>query len=186
MLKLLNNPRFQFVIFYSSIQSQKISITLQKEKLDIFCQRCEILTCRDCQLSSAHDGHDCLPAHEVAQEVKVAVAHAQGDLSLKRNLLDENRAMLGSKLGELNIKVLNHFLWLSSSDNGSFLSQERSLMRQIADVKNYLVKKVETRFRELTNEVSKSVREKRKAIEGRKSNLDRLYIQVNSLCKYEY
>ena len=51
-------------------------------------------------------------------------------------------------------------------------------MRQITDVKNYLVKKVETRFKELANEVSKSVREKRKAIEGRKSNLDRLYIQV--------
>ena len=60
----------------------------------------------------------------------------------------------------------------------SVSTQERSLMRQITDVKNYLVKKVETRFKELANEVSKSVREKRKAIEGRKSNLDRLYIQV--------
>ena len=51
-------------------------------------------------------------------------------------------------------------------------------MTQLRDVKNHLVNKIESRFKELTNEVSKNVRVKRKAIEGRKSNLDRFYLQV--------
>ena len=92
----------------------------QSESLDIFCLRCEILTCRHCQLSSQHDGHDCLPSHEVSQEVKAAVAQSQGDIRLKRNLLDESRAMLGSKLAELNIKVrLPIYLESISVNNGS-------------------------------------------------------------------
>ncbi len=51
-------------------------------------------------------------------------------------------------------------------------------MRQVTEVKNLLIKKVENRFKELTIEVNKSVREKRQAIEGRKEILDRFHVQV--------
>ncbi len=52
-------------------------------------------------------------------------------------------------------------------------------MRQITEIKNLLVKKIETKYKDLANEVSKSVREKRKAIEGRKTVLDRFHVQVS-------
>ena len=52
-------------------------------------------------------------------------------------------------------------------------------MTNLRDVKDHLLNKVEARFRELTSEVSKSCREKRKAIEGRKNTLDRFHIQAD-------
>ena len=78
------------------------------------------------------------------------------DVKLKKNVLDENRSLLGTKLSELNIK-------------------EKALMNQLKDVKNYLVTKIEARFKELKTDVAKSVRSKRKAIEGRKEILNRYY-----------
>jgi hypothetical protein len=38
-------------------------------------------------------------------EVKSNLGQTVSDIRLKRNVLDENRSMLGAKLGELNIKV---------------------------------------------------------------------------------
>ena len=73
-------------------------------------------------------------------------------------LADENRSMLGTKLSEVNIK-------------------EKSLMTQLQDLKSYLITKLDARFRELQTEVTKIVRAKRKIIEGRKSTLDRMYLQ---------
>ena len=66
--------------------------------------------------------------------------------------------MLGTKLSEVNIK-------------------EKSLMTQLQDLKSYLITKLDARFRELQTEVTKIVRAKRKIIEGRKSTLDRMYLQ---------
>ena len=71
---------------------------------------------------------------------------------------DESRAMLDTKLIEVNIK-------------------EKSLIAQLQDLKQHIITKLNARFLELTKDVTKNVREKRKAIEGRKSVLDRMYLQ---------
>ncbi len=91
--------------------------------------------------------------------MKANLNQAASDIKLKKNVLDENRSLLGTKLIEVNIK-------------------EKSLMTQLQDLKTYIVTKLDGRFRELFTELSKTVREKRKAIEGRKTVLDRLYLQV--------
>ncbi len=52
-------------------------------------------------------------------------------------------------------------------------------MRQIDEVKSLLMRKIDARFRELSNDVSKTVRQKRKAVEGRKSILDRFLVQAD-------
>ena len=78
------------------------------------------------------------------------------DVKLKKNFLDENRSLLNTKLSELNIR-------------------EKALMNQLKDVKNYLVTKIEARFKELKTDVTKAVRSKRKAIEGRKEILNRYF-----------
>jgi hypothetical protein len=130
------------------------------EKLLLFCETCEVLTCKDCQLSEKHSRHQHRETHEVVPDVKATLNQAASDVRLKRNVLDENRSLLGTKLSEVNIK-------------------EKSLMTQLQDLKAYLITKLDGRFRELTNEVSKIVREKRKAIEGRKSVLERYYVQAD-------
>ncbi len=48
------------------------------------------------------------------------------------------------------------------------------------DVKNILLNMVEQRFKEVASDLAKKVEEKRKAIEGRKSILDRLHVQVRN------
>ena len=75
-------------------------------------------------------------------------------MKLKKNVLDENKSLLGSKLSELNIK-------------------EKALLNQLKDVKSYLQTKIEARFKELKSDVVKALREKRKSIEGRKEILNR-------------
>ena len=82
------------------------------------------------------------------------IEHGIADIKLKKNVLDENRALLGTKLSELNIK-------------------EKALINQLKDVKSYLLTKIEARFKELKTDVTKAIRTKRKAIEGRKEILNR-------------
>merc|ERR1719412_2292949 len=81
------------------------------------------------------------------------------DIRMKKNVTEEGRAILGTKISEINIK-------------------ERSLLKQLKDVKTFLCAQIETRHKELSTEVSKRVREKRKVLEGRKANLDRVYSQT--------
>lgn len=52
-------------------------------------------------------------------------------------------------------------------------------MRQLDDAKEFLITKIESRIRELKTEVSKSVRVKRSVVSGRKSLLDRSYLQTD-------
>ena len=82
------------------------------------------------------------------------------DIKLKKNSLEENKAMLGTKLSEVSIK-------------------EKAILKQLVDVKNYLVTKIEARFNELNAEVSKAVRGKKKAIQGRKDMLHKHYLQTD-------
>lgn len=49
----------------------------------------------------------------------------------------------------------------------------------ITEVKDYLLARIEARFRGLTNELGRSIREKRKAIEARKTTLDRFHVQTD-------
>ena len=76
------------------------------------------------------------------------------DVKLKKNVLEENKSLLGTKLTELNIK-------------------EKALLSQLNDVKSYLITKIEARFKDLKSEVMKSVSSKKKVIEARKDILNR-------------
>lgn len=56
------------------------------EKLSLFCQTCESLTCRDCQLSE-HRDHRYKFIHEIAAETKTAVQTLLKEVTYKRVLL---------------------------------------------------------------------------------------------------
>ena len=58
--------------------------------------------------------------------VRARAAHNVADIKLKKNSLEENKSLLGTKLSELSIK-------------------EKAIMKQLIDVKNYLITKIEAR-----------------------------------------
>ena len=62
------------------------------EKLQLYCETCEVLTCKDCQLSDKHQGHKHRENHEVVPDVKIALNQAVSDVRLKRNVLNEGQA----------------------------------------------------------------------------------------------
>ncbi|CAB4066240.1 unnamed protein product [Lepeophtheirus salmonis] len=142
-----------------------------------WCKDCEEYLCDDCVKAHLrctllkavknlncqvlnHQGHTHRFSREVAFDFKFKLRQMISDVKLKKNTLEENRALLGTKLTEVNIK-------------------ERSLLTQLKDIEQYLVNKIECRFKELIKEVSKTILDKRKAIDGRKNTLDRLFQQAD-------
>ena len=109
------------------------------EKLQLYCETCEILTCKDCQLSEKHNGHKHRENHEVVPDVKIALNQAVSDVRLKRNVLNEGRELMGTELSKVNIK-------------------ENSLIVQLQELKSYMITKLDARFKELQTEVLKKVR----------------------------
>ena len=119
----------------SSVATREATCKIHKgERLVAFCEKLDRLICRECQKSFNHEDNCCKDSHLVAPEVKSALGQATDELRVKRTMLDENRSLLGVKLGELNIK-------------------ERGLMTQLRDVKQLLMSRIEAKFRELTNQV---------------------------------
>ena len=131
----------------------------RSEIIRFFCEPCEELTCQQCH-SNEHQYHSHSSIEESAPAVKTALKHALKDVRLRRNILDENKKMLGQKLEEINIK-------------------EESLMQQIVDIKQILTDMIEKKFRDLKTQVTRSNAANRRAIETRKITLERFYIQAD-------
>ena len=131
------------------------------EKLTLYCESCDSLNCRDCQLSEKHRNHRYRYSHEVAPEIKLTLMKNLGDIKMKKSGLEESRGILNSRFEEVNIK-------------------ENSLLQQLREIKSYLVSKIDTRCRELEQEVRRQGKDKRKLLDGRKTNLDRTFSQADN------
>ena len=132
----------------------------RNEKLTLYCETCDKLNCRDCQLSEQCRDHRYRYSYEVAPEVKAHLMQTIGDIKLKRSGLEESRQILSSRISDIN-------------------ARENSMMSQMTEIKNKMVAKIESRHKELCTEISKICREKRKIVEGRKSTLDRTFWQAD-------
>lgn len=66
-----------------------------KEKLSLFCETCDKLTCRDCQLVD-HRDHKYKFANEIASETRQSLDGLLSEITYKRVLL--NSAMNVSKI----------------------------------------------------------------------------------------
>ena len=132
----------------------------RNEKLTLYCETCDKLNCRDCQLSEQCRNHKYRYSYEVAPEVKAHLMQSISDIKLKRSGLEESRQILTSKISDVN-------------------ARENSMLSQMTEMKNKMVAKIESRHRELCTEISKICREKRKILEGRKSMLDRTFWQAD-------
>ena len=92
------------------------------EKLQLYCETCEVLTCKDCQLSEKHQGHKHRENHEVVPDVKIALNQAVSDVRLKRNVLNEGLAHhMFSRFLNLRIYFNKKFLCFVSLQSRSFL-----------------------------------------------------------------
>ena len=82
------------------------------EKLQLYCETCEVLTCKDCQLSEKHHGHKHRENHEVVPDVKLALNQAVSDVRLKRNVLNEGQAHhMFSRF--LNLRIFFHEMFFA-------------------------------------------------------------------------
>jgi HSP90 family molecular chaperone len=61
--------------------------------------------CGYCAGSERHSGHALRTLQDVATAFKQTLGDGISEVRLKKNKLAENKAMLGTKLTELNIKV---------------------------------------------------------------------------------
>ena len=96
------------------------------EKMDFYCEQCEKLTCRKCQLNCPSH-HSFKTIEEIVPDITNGIHHNVADIKLKKNSLEENKSLLGTKLSEVSIK-------------------EKAIMKQLIDVKNYLITKIEARL----------------------------------------
>ncbi|KAL9890329.1 tripartite motif-containing protein bonus isoform 4-T4 [Glossina fuscipes fuscipes] len=78
-----------------------------QEKYSLYCETCEKLTCRDCQLSD-HRDHKYKFAHEIATETRQSLSTLLSEINYKRFLLstatqviDDRQKMIGDKKTEL-------------------------------------------------------------------------------------
>lgn len=58
-----------------------------QEKLSLFCETCDKLTCRDCQLVD-HRDHKYKFANEIATDTRLSLAGLLNEISYKRVLLN--------------------------------------------------------------------------------------------------
>lgn len=64
--------------------------THTQEKLSLFCETCDKLTCRDCQLTD-HRDHKYKFAHEIATETRNSLSSLLSEINYKRFLLTSAR-----------------------------------------------------------------------------------------------
>lgn len=94
-----------------------------QEKFSLYCETCEKLTCRDCQLSD-HRDHKYKFAHEIATETRQALSTLLSEINYKRFLLstatqviDDRQKMIGDKKSELIKEVTNMVVKITNTVN---------------------------------------------------------------------
>jgi tripartite motif-containing protein 33 len=100
----------------------QISIS-QQEKLSLYCETCDRLTCRDCQLLD-HRDHKYKFANEIATETRTSLSGLLGEISYKKVLLssamkviDDRQALIAEKKKEISKEITDLVLKLTSAVN---------------------------------------------------------------------
>ncbi|XP_059612511.1 E3 ubiquitin-protein ligase TRIM33 isoform X2 [Phlebotomus argentipes] len=94
-----------------------------QEKLSLFCETCEKLTCRDCQLAD-HRDHKYKFAHEIATETRNNLNSLLSEITYKRVLLtsamkviDDRQSLIADKKKELIKDITNMVLKITNTVN---------------------------------------------------------------------
>lgn len=80
----------------SNISRNLMCTSHPQEKLSLFCETCDKLTCRDCQLVD-HRDHKYKFAHEIATETRNALTSLLSDINYKRFLLTSAKKVIDDR-----------------------------------------------------------------------------------------
>lgn len=124
------------------------------EKLSLFCENCDKLTCRDCQLIE-HRDHKYKFTHEIASDTRKYVGSMLKDVSYKRVLL--NSAM----------KVID--------DRQALISDKKqALVKEITQLVVKLTNTINVRGKQLISRLTEVCEQKQKTLQEKKVALDQL------------
>ncbi|XP_076646892.1 E3 ubiquitin-protein ligase TRIM33 isoform X2 [Halictus rubicundus] len=124
------------------------------EQLSLFCQTCDKLTCRDCQLSE-HRDHKYKFIHEIAAETRTSVSTLLKEVSYKRVLLKSAMKVIEDR------QVL-------------ILEKKKNLVQDITQMVFQLTNAINTRGKQLIMRLNEVCDQKQNTLNEKKVALDQL------------
>ncbi|XP_034196335.1 E3 ubiquitin-protein ligase TRIM33 isoform X1 [Osmia lignaria lignaria] len=124
------------------------------EQLSLFCQTCDRLTCRDCQLTE-HRDHKYKFIHEIAAETRSSVSTLLKEVSYKRVLLKSAMKVIEDR------QVL-------------ILEKKKSLVQDITQMVVQLTNAINTRGKQLVMRLNEVCDQKQNTLNEKKVALDQL------------
>ncbi|XP_037945595.1 E3 ubiquitin-protein ligase TRIM33 isoform X2 [Teleopsis dalmanni] len=130
-----------------------------QEKLSLFCETCDKLTCRDCQLSD-HRDHKYKFAHEIATETRHALSTLVSEINYKRFLLSSAT------------KVIDDRQQLISDKKKDLIKEITAMVVKITNTVNHRGKQLVMRLNEVCDSKMKVLIEKKDALQLLSDNTD--------------
>lgn len=124
------------------------------EQLSLFCQTCDQLTCRDCQLSE-HRDHKYKFIHEIAAETRTSVATLLKEVSYKRVLLKSAMKVIEDR------QVL-------------IVDKKKTLVQEITQMVVQLTNAINTRGKQLIMRLNEVCDQKQNTLNEKRIALDQL------------
>ncbi|XP_056629753.1 E3 ubiquitin-protein ligase TRIM33-like [Diorhabda sublineata] len=122
------------------------------EKLSLFCETCDKLTCRDCQLIE-HREHKYKFTNEIASEAKKFIAEMLKDVGYKRALLTSA------------MKVIDDRQNLITDKKGALVNEITQLVVKLTNTINVRGKQLIAKLSEVCESKQKTLQEKKVALE---------------------
>lgn len=130
-----------------------------QEKLSLFCETCDKLTCRDCQLAD-HRDHKYKFAHEIATETRSSLSSLLSEINYKRFLLTSAR------------KVIDDRQNLIAEKKKELIKEITTMVVKITNTVNLRGKQLAMRLNEVCDSKLKVLNEKKDALQLLSENTD--------------
>ncbi|CAD7092367.1 unnamed protein product [Hermetia illucens] len=130
-----------------------------QEKLSLFCETCDKLTCRDCQLVD-HRDHKYKFAHEIATETRTSLSSLLSEINYKRFLLVSAR------------KVIDDRQNLIADKKKELIREITNMVVKITNTVNHRGKQLAMRLNEVCDSKLKVLNEKKDALQLLSENTD--------------
>ncbi|XP_067615834.1 E3 ubiquitin-protein ligase TRIM33 isoform X3 [Eurosta solidaginis] len=130
-----------------------------QEKLSLFCETCDKLTCRDCQLSD-HRDHKYKFAHEIATETRQALKTLVSEINYKRFLLSSATKVIDDRQKQI------------SDRKKDLIKEITAMVVKITNTVNMRGKQLAMRLNEVCDTKMKVLIEKKDALQLLSDNTD--------------
>ncbi|XP_046394134.1 E3 ubiquitin-protein ligase TRIM33-like isoform X2 [Ischnura elegans] len=154
----------------SSVPYNETCSLHQQEKLTLFCETCDRLTCRDCQLTS-HRDHKYKFINEIANETRTAIRGLLGEVCYKRVLLtsaikviDERQEVIKNRKSAVVTEITDMVVRLTTALNKrgkvlvqcltemcdakqNTLAQKRAALKKLSSLADHCIQFVEGAMR---------------------------------------